>query len=116
MFNYKTIKPEKCLFYEVASLEELKKSKRLYFEIDSKAIVLFEVAGELYAIGDICTHDDGPLGDGALEGYVVTCPRHGAQFDVRDGKVLSLPAIIDIPAYPVRVVEGKIEIGVPIDE
>jgi nitrite reductase/ring-hydroxylating ferredoxin subunit len=48
-----------------------------------------------------------------LEGYEVNCPRHGATFDVRNGRVLSLPAIVDIPAYPTRIVDGQIEIGLP---
>jgi nitrite reductase/ring-hydroxylating ferredoxin subunit len=53
------------------------------------------------------------LGDGDIEGFNVVCPRHGAEFDVRTGKVTSMPAVVDIPAYPVRVVDGMIELGVP---
>ncbi len=52
---------------------------------------------------------------GELDGYEVTCPRHGASFDVRTGKALSLPAVVDIPAYPVRVVNGRVEIGLPVE-
>jgi 3-phenylpropionate/trans-cinnamate dioxygenase ferredoxin subunit len=48
-----------------------------------------------------------------LEGYHITCPRHGAQFDVRSGKVMAMPAVIDIPAYPVRVVDGMLQLGIP---
>ena len=70
--------------------------------------------GEFYAIADLCSHDDGPLGDGDLEDHEIICPRHGARFDVRTGKVLSLPAVEDISAYPVRCIDGKIEVGVPI--
>jgi 3-phenylpropionate/trans-cinnamate dioxygenase ferredoxin subunit len=77
---------------------------------------VFNIGGQLYAIADVCSHDDGPLGDGDLEGMEVVCPRHGARFDVRDGKVTSLPAAIDIPAYPVRVVDGQIEIGLPPED
>jgi 3-phenylpropionate/trans-cinnamate dioxygenase ferredoxin subunit len=78
--------------------------------------VIFNIGGQYFAIGDVCSHDNGPLGDGDLEGYEVTCPRHGAVFDVRTGKVLSLPAIVDIPAFPTRVVDGQIEIGLPLEE
>jgi len=77
--------------------------------------VIFNIAGEYYAIADLCSHDDGPLGDGELEGFDINCPRHGAKFDVRTGDVLSLPAIVDIPAYPVRVRDGQIEIGLPVE-
>ena len=58
-------------------------------------------------------HDDGPLGDGDLEGYNIVCPRHGAEFDVKTGKAVQLPAAVDIPAYPVRVKDGTIYLGMP---
>jgi len=115
MYNYTQLEPEKCDFILIGSLDELKSGERLFVEIDDLAIVLFNIAGKLYAIGDVCSHDDGPLGDGDLEGMEIICPRHGARFDVRDGMATSLPAVVDIPAYPVRVVEGQIEIGVPVD-
>ena len=75
--------------------------------------MIFNIAGEFFAIGDVCTHDDGPLGDGDVEDHVVICPRHGAEFDVRTGRVLSMPAVVDIPAYPVEVRNGSIFVGIP---
>jgi 3-phenylpropionate/trans-cinnamate dioxygenase ferredoxin subunit len=84
-------------------------------DIDGNLIVVFNIAGEFWAIADVCSHDDGPLGEGELDGYEISCPRHGAEFDVRTGKVHSLPAIVDIPAYPVRVVDGEVEIGLPVE-
>ena len=59
-------------------------------EIDELPIAVFNVDGKFYAIGDVCTHDDGPLGDGELDGYQIICPRHGARFDIRSGKALTL--------------------------
>jgi 3-phenylpropionate/trans-cinnamate dioxygenase ferredoxin component len=114
MLNYKTLDPENCEFVSVAALEEITDGERLFVEIDGLPIVLFKIAGQLFAIADVCSHDDGPVGDGDLDGYEITCPRHGASFDVRTGKVISLPAIVDIPAYPTRVVDGEIEIGLPL--
>ncbi|MDI6770067.1 MAG: non-heme iron oxygenase ferredoxin subunit, partial [Anaerolineales bacterium] len=73
------------------------------------------IAGNLYAIADVCSHDEGPLGDGDLEGHEIACPRHGARFDIRSGQALQLPAVVDIPAYPVRVRGDMIEIGIPKD-
>jgi 3-phenylpropionate/trans-cinnamate dioxygenase ferredoxin subunit len=67
----------------------------------------------LYAIADVCSHDDGPVAEGELDGHEIECPRHGARFDVRDGKVLSFPAIVSIPAYPVRVEDGEVLVGLP---
>ena len=113
MYNYTQYEPEKCEFVQVVPAEDLMKGERLFLEIDELPIVIFNIGGELYAIAAVCSHDDGPVGDGELDGYEITCPRHGASFDVRTGKVLSLPAVVDIPAYPVQVVGGMIEVGVP---
>ncbi|HEX9898570.1 MAG TPA: non-heme iron oxygenase ferredoxin subunit [Candidatus Methylomirabilis sp.] len=116
MYNYKELNPEQCEFVAVADAAELGNGERLFVEVDDLSIVIFNVAGQFFAIGDVCSHDDGPLGDGELEGHAIVCPRHGARFDVRTGKVLSLPAFVDIPAYPVRVEGGQIEIGVPAED
>ncbi len=113
MYDYNIVRPDECEFIEVASQDELDDGERLFIEVDDIQIVLFKIAEKYFAIGDVCSHDDGPLGDGNIEEFNVTCPRHGAQFDVRTGKALSLPAIVDIPAYPVRVEDNNIEIGFP---
>jgi 3-phenylpropionate/trans-cinnamate dioxygenase ferredoxin subunit len=115
MYNYKKLDPQECEFIAVARREDLPNGERLFVEIDGEPVVVFNIAGDFFAIADLCSHDDGPLGDGDLEGYEINCPRHGACFDVRNGKVLSLPAVVDIPAYPTRVENGQIEIGLPLD-
>lgn len=115
MYNYTKLDPETCEFVFIGEMGQLPNGERLFVEIDDLPIVVFNIGGQLYAIDDVCSHDDGPLGDGELEGMEVVCPRHGARFDVRDGKVTSLPAAIDIAAYPVRVVDGQIEIGLPLE-
>jgi 3-phenylpropionate/trans-cinnamate dioxygenase ferredoxin subunit len=113
MFNYTQLEEEKVEFVEIAPASELPSGERMFVDIGEVPIVIFNISGKLYAIGDICTHDDGPLGDGDIEGFNVVCPRHGAEFDVRTGIVTSMPAVVDIPAYPVQVREGMIFIGVP---
>jgi 3-phenylpropionate/trans-cinnamate dioxygenase ferredoxin subunit len=115
MFNYRASDHSICQFYDVFPKDELKNGERAFIEIDHQSIVIFNIGGELFAIADICSHDDGPLGDGDLDGMRITCPRHGAQFDLRSGKALTLPAVQDIPAYPVRVQNGMIQIGIPKD-
>jgi 3-phenylpropionate/trans-cinnamate dioxygenase ferredoxin subunit len=60
----------------------------------------------------VCSHDGNPLDDGEISNHEIMCVRHGARFDIRTGEVKSLPAVIEIPAYPARVVDGKIEVGV----
>jgi len=116
MYNYRMIDSKDFEFVQVAQLSELPEGERIFLEIDDRPIVVFNLAGGLFAIGDVCTHDNGSLGEGDVEGFEVICPRHGARFDLRDGKATGLPAVIDIPAYPVRILDGYIEIGVPVNE
>ncbi len=115
MFDYTKTEESKVEFVEIAPASELPNGERLFLEVEGKAIVIFNIADQLFAIGDICTHDDGPLGDGDLEGFNIVCPRHGGEFDVQTGKALQLPAVVDIPAYPVRVTDGMIQVGMPKD-
>lgn len=115
VYNYRELNPEQCEFVEVAEATEVGNGERIFVQIDELSIVIFNIAGQYFAIGDVCSHDDGPLGDGELEDHAIVCPRHGARFDVRTGKVLSLPAFVDIPAYPVRVENGRIAVGVPLE-
>lgn len=113
MFNYVTLDESKVDYLEIAPIEDLPNGERLFVEIEGKPIVIFNIAGEYFSIGDVCSHDDGPVGEGRLEGFNITCPRHGAQFDIRTGKVVQMPAVVDIPAYPVRVIDGMLQLGVP---
>ncbi len=113
MVNYTAPEPSDCEFVAVAGEDELPNGERIFIEVDSEFLVIFNIAGDYYCIADICSHDDGPLGDGELDGHAVVCPRHGARFDVRSGEALTLPAVESIPAYPVRVVNGQIEVGIP---
>jgi 3-phenylpropionate/trans-cinnamate dioxygenase ferredoxin subunit len=113
MFNYLKMDPEKVEFLPVAGVEDLPTGERLFVEIDNQPIVVFNLAGGLFAIADVCRHDDGPVGDGELEGEEVVCPRHGARFDLRSGGAKSLPAVIGIQTFPVREQNGQIEIGLP---
>jgi 3-phenylpropionate/trans-cinnamate dioxygenase ferredoxin subunit len=112
-YNYTTLAEEQLEYVEIAAASVLGNGERLFIEVDDQSIVIFNIAGKIFAIGDICTHDGGPLGDGELENYEIICPRHGARFDVRTGKVTMMPAVVDIPAYPARVRNGMIEIGLP---
>ena len=111
--NYTQLDPSDCEFSDIAAADDIPNGERLFVEIDEAYLVVFNIAGDIYAIEDVCSHDDGPLGDGDLEGHEVACPRHGARFDVRTGKALTLPAVEDISAYPVRIIDGIIQVGLP---
>lgn len=113
MFDYTKTDESKVDYVDIAPASELPNGERLFLEVEGKAIVIFNIADQFFAIGDICTHDDGPLGDGDLEDFNIVCPRHGGEFDVRDGKATQMPAVVDIPAYPVKVIDGMIQVGLP---
>jgi 3-phenylpropionate/trans-cinnamate dioxygenase ferredoxin subunit len=113
MFNYTPLNPSTLEYVDIVPEDQFKVGERLFVEMGGKSIVLFNLAGRLFAIGDVCTHDNGPVGDGEIEENEIICPRHGGRFDIRTGKATSLPAVVDIPAYPVRVVEGMVQIGMP---
>lgn len=116
MYNYAEVAADKLEWVPVAAASELGDGQRLIVEVDGEAIAVFNIAGDYYAITDVCSHDDGPVAEGELVEYDIECPRHGAKFDVRTGAALSLPAIVDIPAYPVRERSGEIELGLPAEE
>lgn len=88
---------------KIAETTELAPGDRKVVEVDGRDVALFRIGDEYYAIDDVCTHDDGPLADGELDGTCIECPRHGAKFDVRTGAVVCLPAIEPVPAHPVEV-------------
>jgi 3-phenylpropionate/trans-cinnamate dioxygenase ferredoxin subunit len=106
------LETDKGHFVEVALEEELPVNERLFIDIDGKPIVIINLAGKLFAVGDVCTHDNGPVGDGELDGYELICPRHGARFDIRSGKATRAPAFTDIPSFPIKVEDGKVYIEI----
>jgi 3-phenylpropionate/trans-cinnamate dioxygenase ferredoxin subunit len=113
MFNYTKVEDTKVEYLDILPASELTNGERLFVEVEGKSLVIFNIADQFFAIGDICSHDDGPVGDGDLEGYNVVCPRHGGEFDVRTGQAVQMPAVVDIPAYPVKVADGMIQVGIP---
>lgn len=100
-------------YLKVAELDDIKEGELYPIEVEGEPICLTRVDGEIYAFTDNCTHISGPLNEGELEGCAVTCPWHGAQFDVRTGKVLRGPARQDLLTYPVKVEDNAILISLP---
>ena len=92
--------------YKVAEMGEVAPGKTKIVNAGGRELVLCNVNGEFYCIDNICTHDEGPLGEGELIGDEIECPRHGAHFNVKTGAVITLPAVFSIATYPVKV-EGK---------
>lgn len=96
---------------DVAPEGSLADGEHAVVEVDGTEIAVFRIKGEYFAIEDVCTHDYTPVAEGKILGYEIVCPRHGARFCLKTGQALSAPAYEDIPTYPVRVSEGKIQVG-----
>jgi len=109
--------PAQCVtmtrFVPVARVEDLPPGKRLHYSFEDDTVIVLNVGGDFFCIADLCTHDGGPLEDGELHGHQIECPRHGACFDVRTGKVTRLPATDPIPTYDVKVEEGVVYVAEP---
>lgn len=91
-----------------ADVDALKPGEVCVVDADGTAIAVFNVAGEYFALEDVCTHDGGRLTGGCIEGGVVVCPRHGARFEICSGEALTPPAYEPTPVFPVRVEAGKV--------
>jgi 3-phenylpropionate/trans-cinnamate dioxygenase ferredoxin subunit len=100
---------------EVCPADELPPGTMKLVSAGGIDVGVYNVGGELRALEDRCSHDDGPLceGDWDPEEGVVVCPRHGANFDIRTGEPLTLPAFEPVETYPVRVEAGLIEVEIP---
>jgi 3-phenylpropionate/trans-cinnamate dioxygenase ferredoxin subunit len=98
------------MWLDVATVDELTPGTRRVADVDGSAVVVFNLGGEYFAISDACPHDGGELANGRVEGEEIVCPRHGARFSIRSGAVLGPPAYEDVRTYPVRIVQGKVQI------
>lgn len=96
----------------VAKAGELKPGEIKVIEVAGRKIAVANVDGAFYAFDDACTHDNGPLAEGEVMGDAIECPRHGARFDMRTGKALTLPAVLPLKMYPVRIENGEIRVEV----
>jgi 3-phenylpropionate/trans-cinnamate dioxygenase ferredoxin subunit len=96
-------------FVAVATVAGFPDPGQRIVEVDDRILALFRVGDDFYCIDDICTHDGGPLAEGKwCDTYAIACPRHGARFDIRTGKALTMPATADTACHEVRVVDGQV--------
>jgi 3-phenylpropionate/trans-cinnamate dioxygenase ferredoxin subunit len=99
---------------DVAPLDEFPPGSVKIVNAGSIAVGVYNLNGELYALEDRCSHDDGPLAEGELdpENCTVECPRHGSLFDLRTGKPKTLPAYVPVDTFPVLVEDDVIKLEV----
>lgn len=99
-------------FVKVATTADIPPGKVNVYEVGDRRIAVCNVDGEYYAIDDVCTHDGGALDQGELQGDQIECPRHGARFDVKSGRAITLPAVRPVRSYAVQVEGGEIRVEV----
>ncbi|TFB12375.1 non-heme iron oxygenase ferredoxin subunit [Candidatus Marinimicrobia bacterium MT.SAG.3] len=92
----------------IGETSEIEPGKARSFQVGEKRIAVCNVDGTFYAINDVCTHDGAPLDQGVLEGNIITCPRHGAKFDVTTGTAVQMPAVIPVETYQVEIEDDTI--------
>ena len=97
-------------FVTVASTDEIPPGVMRKVSLGDKDVVLANVDGKYYAIGNVCTHEEGPLDEGILEKYEIECPWHSSRFDLRTGAVTQGPADTPEPRYEIRVEGNSIRI------
>ena len=99
-------------YHRVCRFDELIENLPHPVEVDDYEITIIKHAGSVYALLDQCSHEDFPLSQGKVEGGVIRCRAHGAEFDLATGKVLKAPALVGVKTFPVKVEEGDVYVAV----
>ena len=99
-------------YMKVAKTTEIEPGQARLVDVNGRSIALFNVDGQFFALDNTCTHKGGPLAEGEISGHEVTCPWHGAMFDVRTGEVVGPPAHRAVVRYGVRVTGTDVEVEV----
>jgi 3-phenylpropionate/trans-cinnamate dioxygenase ferredoxin subunit len=99
-------------FVRVADASAIPDPGKELVEVEDRLLVLIHAGGTFYCIDDVCTHDGGTLGDGELTGHTIACARHGAKFDVRDGRPVTMPATQATAVHQVKVDDGGVYVRI----
>jgi 3-phenylpropionate/trans-cinnamate dioxygenase ferredoxin subunit len=101
---------------DVAATSEIAPGSYEVYDLEDARIILFNHDGEFYALEDLCTHDMSELSGGEFCGEEVTCPRHGALFNIKTGEALTPPAYEPARVFLVQVVDDIVQVGAPVDD
>lgn len=92
----------------VARVSDIDSTIPFFVEVNNRAVALYRAHDVVYATDDTCSHAEASLCAGEYHGYIVTCPRHGGQFDIRTGQAVKMPASVPIDVFPVRIENGEV--------
>jgi nitrite reductase/ring-hydroxylating ferredoxin subunit len=99
-------------FIRVTESEKIPEKGFDCFNVEGRALVICRFRDECFALENLCSHAASTFDEGRMRGYRLMCPLHGASFDIRDGSVVGAPATQPIRSFPVRVVDGMIEVDI----
>src|SRR5215471_1312833 len=99
-------------FQPALPLAELPQGSMRAVTLSGREVLICHTREGIYALDNICSHAHARMCEGRLRATRIVCPLHGASFDIRDGKVLSPPAVLPLPTFPVRIVDGAVEVAV----
>lgn len=99
---------------DVAAEGEIQPGDHRTLDVGRLSIAVFNLEGSYYAIEDLCTHEEEVLTNGEVEGDEIVCCRHGARFCIKTGEALTPPAIEPVRTFPVRIRNGRIEVGIDL--
>ncbi|MDZ7292819.1 MAG: non-heme iron oxygenase ferredoxin subunit [candidate division KSB1 bacterium] len=94
--------------FEIASVDAVPNNSVKAFVVNGIKIAVFNLGGKFYAIADTCSHEEASLSEGEIIGTQIECPRHGARFDITTGRNLTLPAVLPVKKYELKIEDGKI--------
>jgi nitrite reductase/ring-hydroxylating ferredoxin subunit len=95
---------------DVCAADDVPEDGTLVVRVQGEPVCLYNLEGSLFATHDRCTHSAASLGDGFITDGAIECPIHMGKFDIRTGKALTAPCVIDLKVYPVRTVEGRVQV------
>ncbi len=95
---------------DVTKADAIADGEHVVVDVEGTEVAIFKLDGQFYAIEDVCTHDGAEIASGKLEGDEIVCPRHGARFCIKTGEVKCPPAYENIETFPVRVVDGRVQV------
>jgi 3-phenylpropionate/trans-cinnamate dioxygenase ferredoxin subunit len=95
---------------DVCAENTLENGENIVIDVDGTEVAVFKIAGQFYAIEDVCTHDGAEIASGELDGDEIVCPRHGARFCVKTGEVKCAPAYENVEVFPIQVESGKVQV------
>jgi nitrite reductase/ring-hydroxylating ferredoxin subunit len=98
-------------FHNAAKVGDVPLDRGLHLKVADRDIALFNLAGEFYAIGGICTHGAARLAAGYIEGELIECPQHGGTFEIKTGRAVDYPCTVNVKKYDVRVEGDEVLIG-----